>query len=139
MVFDRDGNVALLFVSKHQYHKLPGGGIESGETTEQALRHECREEIGTEIEIIGEIGSVIEYRKRSNLIQESFCFLAQVKGEKGEPSFTDGELAAGFQIKWMPLAEAIQLVKKNPLPTDYEGQFIQNRDLIFLEEAANKK
>jgi len=135
VVFDKEKNIALLFVSKKSFYKLPGGGIEPGESIENALHRECIEEIGTKIEVTGEVGSVIEYRKRYNLVQESFCYLARIVGEKGEPHFEEDEIADGFQIKWMPLAEAIRLVKLNPLPTDYEGPFIQNRDLILLEEA----
>ncbi|KAA0205648.1 hypothetical protein EDM68_04920 [Candidatus Uhrbacteria bacterium] len=31
VVFDEKDRVAFLFVSKHGYYKLPGGGIEEGE------------------------------------------------------------------------------------------------------------
>lgn len=31
IVFDKDKNIGILFVANHNYHKLPGGGIEDGE------------------------------------------------------------------------------------------------------------
>jgi len=43
VLFDDDDNIPLLFVAKHHYHKLPGGGIDDGENKEDALIRECRE------------------------------------------------------------------------------------------------
>jgi len=31
ILFDENGLIPLLFVSKYNYHKLPGGGIDAGE------------------------------------------------------------------------------------------------------------
>ncbi len=134
IVFDNDGKVALLFVAKHNYHKLPGGGVEEGEELMEALRREVLEEIGCKISVNGEIGKIIEHRDEFNLKQESFCYLAKLEGEKGNPNFTKEETANGFKILWVPLDEAIELVKKD-MPDNYEGKFIKARDLCFLEEA----
>ncbi len=42
----------LLFVrERSDTWDLPGGGLEHGESIAEALRRECREELGTEIEI----------------------------------------------------------------------------------------
>lgn len=38
VVFDNEGKVALLNVTKKSYHKLPGSGIAPGEDHETALR-----------------------------------------------------------------------------------------------------
>ena len=96
VVFDRDGRVALLNVSKKNYHKLPGGGIEAGESVLDALKRECREEIGCEIEVMGEIGEIVEYLKMFNINQTSFCYMAKLVGEKGEPAFMPDEIEDGF-------------------------------------------
>jgi len=133
VVFDKEGRIALLFVSKKNYHKLPGGGVEAGESLEEALRRECREEIGYEIKITGEIGRVIEHRDMWKAKQESFCYLAEVSGEKGAPTFTADEIENGFSIKWLLLGEAIKILGSDK-PSDYEGQFIVARELVFLRE-----
>jgi 8-oxo-dGTP diphosphatase len=73
-------------------------------------------------------------RDKWNLKQESFCYLAKVIGEKGQPQFTAEEIADGFAVKWVSLEEALALMKKDE-PNTYDGKFIQVRDLCFLEEA----
>lgn len=132
-VFDKEGKVALLFVSKKGYHKLPGGGVEKGESLEETLKRECREEIGCEIKITGEIGTIVEHRKLFNIKQESFCCLAEVAGEKGEPAFMEDETEEGFSIKWVGFEEAIRLLE-NDRSDDYQSKFIKIRELAFLKE-----
>src|SRR3989344_281313 len=86
IVYDQDGNVGILNVSKQKYHKLPGGGIEQGENIESALKRECREELGCDIKVNREVGQIVEYRKIFRLKQTSFCYSATGIGEKGMPS-----------------------------------------------------
>src|SRR5688572_4730076 len=85
IVTDEDGLIALLHVSNKNYYKLPGGGMEKGEDRIQALKRECLEEIGCHIEVTGEIGSIVEYRKIFHIKQISHCYLARLKGSKGTP------------------------------------------------------
>lgn len=134
VVFDNNKNVGILYVSKHDYHKLPGGGLKGGESIEAALQRECLEEIGCRIEILGELGEILEYRIKRFLKQYSYCYLARVLGDKGKPSFTPKEMENGFMIKWVPLREAIELLE-NDKTEDYEGKFIKIRDYNFLQEA----
>jgi ADP-ribose pyrophosphatase YjhB (NUDIX family) len=84
VVFDRDRKVALLHATKKHYHKLPGGGIEAGEDIETALRRELSEEIGCSVQNIRELGIIEEYRNKFSLHQLSYCFLADLAGEKAD-------------------------------------------------------
>ncbi len=133
IVYDKDGNVAILNVSKQNYHKLPGGGVEKGEELYGALKRECQEELGCDIEIYGEVGQIIEYRKMFSLKQISPCYFAKVVGEKGKPAFTQEETEDGFQIQWLPLEKAILLLNSDK-PKNKEGRlYIVPRDRTFLE------
>jgi len=134
VVFDKEGKIALLFVSKKNYHKLPGGGVEKGEGLEEALKRECREEIGCDVRITGEIGTTIEHRKLFNIKQESFCYAAEVIGEKGEPAFMADEIEEGFSVKWVGFDEAIKILESDR-SSDYQGKFIKIRELVFLQKA----
>lgn len=138
VILDSEGKVALLFVSKSNYHKLPGGGLEENETSEQALIREAKEEIGCEIEIIGELGRIIEYKVFDDTgagRYESFGYLAKVVGAKGKHSFTSEENELGFQpVEWYKIEEAIEILESDKTEI-YQGKFVLIRDLIFLKEA----
>ncbi|MFH0779984.1 MAG: VTT domain-containing protein [Parcubacteria group bacterium] len=134
VLFDENGLVPLLFVSNEHYYKLPGGGIDKGEDKIQALIREVKEEVGSAIEITGEVGKIIEHRSKWNLKQVSYCYLGKIIS-KGKPEFTEGEVSHGFELVWLNLDEAISKVE-NARPEGYEGAcFIQKRDLIFLKKA----
>lgn len=68
--------MALLHVSKRGYHKLPSGGIEAGESITEALEREIKEEIGCGIDIISELGQIVDIKEKWEIRQESFCYMA---------------------------------------------------------------
>jgi 8-oxo-dGTP pyrophosphatase MutT (NUDIX family) len=137
VLFDENGSIPLLFVSKYNYHKLPGGGIDKGEDKVRALIREVLEETGSKIKVDGEIGKVIEFRSKWNLKQTSYCYVGKIIS-KGDPDFTEKELSQGFKLVWLPLDKAISEVE-NDKPTNYEGSFIQKRDIVFLKKAKRMK
>lgn len=135
VIFDKEHNIALLNVTKKYYHKLPGGGMEKGENIIDSLKREVMEEIGCEVDNIKELGIIEEYRERFKLHQVSYCFIGSVKGEKGLPHLEQGEIDDGFEQIWLKLDKAIETLESEVNVDDYEGKFIQMRDLIFLKEA----
>lgn len=134
VLFNNKNEIAILFVSKDNYYKLPGGGVEKGETLEESLKREIIEEVGCNISQKEDIGIVIEYRNQFEQLQVSYCYLADVKGEIGTPSFTEKELSNGFNLKWVSLDNAIELLQ-NAKPETYIGKIITKRDLTFLLKA----
>lgn len=139
VVVDAEGNIALLHVTNENYYKLPGGGIEESEDRHLALRRECQEEIGCDVEVVGELGMIVEYRKFCTLKQISYCYLAKVKGEKGTPNFTAEEITEGFEQLWLPYDEALVRLSENNA-INLEGRaYIVPRDFTFLQYAAALK
>ncbi len=135
IVCDREGNIGILNVTKRNYHKLPGGGIEEGEDVFSALKRECKEELGCDIKVRGEVGQIIEYRKIFQLTQNSFCYLANLVGEKGEPSLTQEEIENGFKVQWFPIEEVMSVLASDQPQNDEGSLYIVPRDRIFLEAA----
>lgn len=137
VLLDDSGQVYLLNVSKHGYHKLPGGGIDEGEDIKQAMERELMEEVGCKAEILAELGTVIEYRNYDDggLQQTSYCYLAKQVGEQVSSALEEGELAEGmFEVKAKSIDGAIALLSQDK-PDNLEGKFIQKRDIAFLQAA----
>lgn len=137
VVFDEDNKVAILHVKSENYYKLPGGGLD-GQDKITGLKRECLEEIGCDVDVVSEIGIVVECRKFFNQKQISYCYLAKVKGKKGEPSFTEEELQYGFEQLWLSFEEVKKLVAQKSDRTSFEGgAYIIPRDSAILAEASS--
>jgi len=135
VVFNQRGEVALLYVGKYEYHKLPGGGIDADEDHFTALKREIREEVGCEVEVKDRIGMAVEYRDRFRQKQTSYCYVSTVIAKNADQqSMTELEISQGFQLKWV-LAENAPTLLDNDHPLNYEGLFIQKRDCEFLSMA----
>jgi ADP-ribose pyrophosphatase YjhB (NUDIX family) len=134
-VLDQDNNVALLHATKTDYYKLPGGGLDDDTDKVIALKRECQEEIGCNVEVLGEIGLVNEWRKFCNLHQISYCYLARVVGEKGVPDLTEDEIAEGFETVWLPYNEALDILRESKAEQIEAKGYMVPRDIAILEAA----
>ncbi|MFH1456099.1 MAG: NUDIX domain-containing protein [archaeon] len=134
VLLDKNNKIALLHVTKHHYHKLPGGGIEDEEQILAALQREIMEEAGCTLNVKENVGIIIEYRDEHEILQLSFCYLGNVKENSKKLDFTEKEISLGFELIWVDINEAIELLEKAE-PTSYSGKFIIKRDLTFLKKA----
>lgn len=135
VVLDKENNIALLHATKTDYYKLPGGGLDDDTDKVVALKRECREEIGCNVEVMGEIGLVNEWRRFCNLHQISYCYFAKVVGEKGTPDFTESEIAEGFEVVWLPYDDALDILKESKAEQIEAKGYMVPRDIAILEAA----
>jgi len=138
IIFDSDSNVALLHAKNEGYYGLPGGGVDSEEKYEQGIVRECKEEVGCDVEIVKYIGTTLEYRKRNNLLNESWGYTTKVVGEKGLPILIgdENEIEKNSVVIWVTLTEAIRLMQLMPIQSELYNQYCIDRDLTFLQVAA---
>lgn len=86
------------------YWALPGGRVDSGETVEQTIVRECKEETGLDIAIVRKIGEYVEKGVKDYVDYEYYptCFLVRVVGgevKKQESEIQDIQL---FSLKELP-------------------------------------
>lgn len=74
------------------YWRLPGGRLDPGETVEQTVVRECKEETGLDVVIIRKIGEYIEKGIKDEVDYEYYptCFLVKVVG--GEMKRQESEI-----------------------------------------------
>lgn len=135
-------NNSLALIERHRgglhYFAFPGGGVDEGETPEQAAVREAREELGVEIRVL-RLAAKVWFRGNPQ-----FFFLAeQVGGEfgsgSGEEYASDLDPARGsYEPVWMPLAE---VSANNVLPAEVAALVVKSHPeawsaepLTFAEE-----
>lgn len=139
VIVDKENNVALLHAVVEGYYGLPGGGVQEDEDFTQGILRECKEEIGCTVEILHELGTTIEYREKYTLINESHGYMGKVIGEKGEPILLgdEDEAERNAVVVWVPISEAIHLMKNTPIQDNLYGQYCLERDIAFLVKSLN--
>lgn len=138
VLFDDDGKVAIINVTKHGYYKIPGGGIEDGENISDSARREVREEAGCDCTLIGELGRLETEVPIWDMLDISDGFVAKISGEKLAPEYEAWEKERGFEVVWFDdLDKAIATIEQNVV-SEPGVECLQSRDLNFLKLAREK-
>jgi ADP-ribose pyrophosphatase YjhB (NUDIX family) len=105
----RNGTLLVIRMSSvdDDWFALPGGGQEVGETVHEALRRECREEIGSDVQIHGlrfvrdYIGKHHEFAATDGDVhQVELMFECTLESEPSTPTFPDtGQVGHA----WLPV------------------------------------
>lgn len=134
LIFDNENKLALVGTKNRL---LPGGGVENNESLVEAVKRECLEEVGCDVEVIEEIGFSEEWRNhKKRRHQINHCFIGKVIGEKGIPE-TIQEDELGIEVDWVTLEDAIRIVEKQveTIPFEaYHSCFNVRVHLAFLKE-----
>lgn len=114
------------------YYETPGGGVDEGESAEEAIIREAKEETGFDIEILANLGSVEDEYRLINRKNINHFFLCRTLGRKDDKHFmSEGD---SFIVETLSISidEAISL---------YEGMeeagvplLVKRRELPFLRE-----
>ncbi|MCI8622975.1 MAG: NUDIX domain-containing protein [Provencibacterium sp.] len=85
-IYIKDGLAAMAHSIKYDYYKFPGGGIEKGESREDAMIRETREEAGLAVVpgSVKEYGYVHRIQKSDNkdadyFVQDNYYYLCEIE------------------------------------------------------------
>ena len=132
----RDGRIAMVHSLKYDYYKFPGGGIEDGESLEQALIREVAEEAGLQVipQSIREYGLVHRVQKGDQediFIQDNYYFLCDTEAEV-RPQHLDGyEAEERFTLEFTDPRHAIHTNRsadhgpKDPIMVEREAKVLE--------------
>ncbi len=130
-----NNKILLIYSEKNGDYKLPGGGVEEGETYEEALIREVEEEAGMRVSINKELFRVMEYDEG----QFDDCDLFKMLSIYYEAHVTKNlkqnldsyEYEMGFIPKWVEISQAIEKNKE----ILNSGNFPRwtNRETLILE------
>ena len=113
------GRLAMVHSEKYDYYTFPGGGINPGETMEDALIREIREETSLAVlrESIRPYGRIIRREKGAIddlFIQESAYYLCGVSDQPLCPRLSGCEVDEAFALCWIDPETAIAANRQHP-------------------------
>lgn len=131
-----DGKVAMVHSLKYDYYKFPGGGIEDGESLEEALLREVAEESGLQVILpsireYGLVHRVQKGQKEAKFIQDNYYFLCEVEEKVGAQQLDDYEAEEKFTLEYVDPAHAICVNRevdhgpKDPIMLEREARVLE--------------
>jgi len=139
VVINDEGKFCFVTNAVSEFYLLAGGGAESDDL-EKEIKRECDEEINFEVEVLGEIGKVHEFKNREAIESETICFIVKTTGKSPEDMRTEEEKENDLQVIWLDKDEAtsilksqVEKVKKGEVGF-YNTAFNIVRDNLFFNE-----
>ena len=117
----KNGLVGMVHSKKYNYYKFPGGGIDEGESAEQAVIREALEEAGlvvipNKIKPFGYVHRVSKSDRAGAdyFLQDNFYFLCEVEEVLQEQALCDYEREEGFNLQFVKPEDAIKINRTMP-------------------------
>lgn len=148
IVINNDGKIAVFNKKTKNEYKLPGGGIDDGESSAEAFKRECFEETGCVVEIIDFLGTIKELKTQDDFKQISYVYVAKVIENTNSLHVTEQEEKEGARLFWEEPEFALKLISESfdkiiASPCEekeksvYYTKFIVKRDKKILETYLN--
>jgi len=87
---------------------FPGGGVEEGETNEEALIRECREELGVDVKI-DNLFCEMDSKIPKTFGQREYFYFCEINGGKlgsgNGPEFNDSSYVGKYDIEWIYIGD----------------------------------
>jgi 8-oxo-dGTP diphosphatase len=100
-ILQEDRRVLVCQRKKNSRYELkwefPGGKVESGESVQECLKRELREELSIDVELIGRMKSQVNRYKDGGVFEVTYCFVLKFSGRPVNNAFE--------QIRWVTLSE----------------------------------
>jgi len=141
LVFNNKKRIALIKISRNDifgkldYYELPGGGIEEGESLEEALYRELKEELGVKSRVIHKLGRVRDYYNLIKQENHSYFYICESTG-KGKQHLTTKEKTMFERVVWVSIEKAIRLYEK--MHDSLLARLVKNRELPIIRLARNE-
>jgi len=132
----RGTNILMIYSSMVGDYKFPGGGVNEGESHEQALRREVQEECGMSLAKVGrEIGSVVEYNLPMEKDYDAFRMISHyyqcdVLNDIGLQKLEGYEKDLGFVPVWIDIDQAIE-TNRLLLDSEYPPEWLQRETFVL--------
>ena len=86
------------------YWALPGGRLDPGETIEQTVVRECKEETGLDVAIVRKVGEYLEKGIKDDIEYEYYptCFVVKVVGGKVKRQESEIQEIQPFSLNALP-------------------------------------
>ena len=110
-----------------------GGGVEVGETPEEAIHRELKEELGVRVDVLCKIGTVSDYYNQIHRHNLNHYYLCRIKSF-GETEMTPVEQEE-FQLSTLKMTAEEAVFEYQKCDSKPWGVLLANRELPVLEWA----
>lgn len=108
VLFNDDGEIALIGNKLNTLFLLPGGVVNEDESILEGVVRECKAETGCGMRVTKELGATEEFRRRDAGHYTSHGYAALVTSY-GLPALVDKEFDIGAYARWFSIEEAIKI------------------------------